>query len=102
MKIFLIILFWIISLVLVSLHIHENPEIIERAEKYLKNEKDLELGSRTGNILRTPGNSFILEFSNVFSFSEKTSFIIHDKQILTNYTLRFQRHLVFHSRRTPK
>ena len=88
MKNFLVILFWIISLVLVSLHIHENPEIIERAKKYLKNEKDLDLGSQTGEILRTPGNSFILEFSNVFPFSEKTSFIIHDDKIL-NFNKKF-------------
>ena len=40
------------------------------------------LGAEEGDILRTPGNSFMLEFSKVLSFSEKTAFIIHDKDIL--------------------
>ena len=38
------------------------------------------LGSKEGDILRSPGNSFMLEFSKVFSFSEKTAFIIHNEE----------------------
>jgi len=104
MKNFLIILFWIISLILVSLHIHENPEIIEKAKRYFKNEKNLELESQTGEILRSPGNSFLLEFSNVLPFSEKTSFVIHDGKQLNfnkkNLKIYFQNgHFIKNSKR---
>ena len=59
------------------------PDILFRVlKKNFKDDKTLVLGAEEGDILRTPGNSFMLEFSKVLSFSEKTAFIIHDKDIL--------------------
>ena len=74
--------FWFLSLILTSIYIHENPELIEEVKKNLKDDKILVLAVEEEDILTTPGNSFILEFSKVLSFSEKTAFIIHDKDIL--------------------
>ena len=81
-KLFIIIIIWLISLVLTSVYFYENPELIEKVKKNFEGDKTLVLGSKEGDILRTPGNSFMLEFSKVLSFSEKTAFIIHDKDIL--------------------
>ena len=81
-KLFIIIIIWMISLVLTSVYFYENPELIEKVKKNFAGDKTLVLGSKEGDILRTPGNSFMLEFSKVLSFSEKTAFIIHDKDIL--------------------
>ena len=77
-----IILVWLLSLVLASVHVHENPELIEKVKKNFKDDKTLVLDAEEGDILRTPGNSFMLEFSKIVSFSERTAFIIHDKEIL--------------------
>ena len=77
-----IIFVWLLSVVLASVYVHENPELIEKVKKNFKDDKTLVLGAEEGDILRTPGNSFMLEFSKVLSFSEKTAFIIHDKDIL--------------------
>ena len=80
-KLFIVII-WLISLVFTSVYFYENPELIEKVKKNFEDDKTLVLGSKEGDILRTPGNSFMLEFSKVLSFSEKTAFIIHDKDIL--------------------
>ena len=77
-----IIFIWLLSLVLASVHVHENPELIEKVKRNFKDDKTLVFGAEEGDILRTPGNSFMLEFSKIVSFSEKTAFIIHDNEIL--------------------
>ena len=87
MKKILIIFVWFLSLVLAILYEHENPELVEKIKNYFKDDKNVVLGSKEGDILRSPGNSFMLEFSNVFSFSEtksslKTAFIIHNEKLL--------------------
>ena len=87
MKKILIIFVWFLSLVLAIIYEHENPELLEKIKKYFKDDKNVVLGSKEGDILRSPGNSFILEFSNVLSFSKtksslKTAFIIHNEKLL--------------------
>ena len=79
---FLIILAWVASLIVTSIYIFENPERIEILKNYFKDDKNVILGSEVGEILRTPANSFMVEFSKKISFSEKTAFIIHDENIL--------------------
>ena len=82
MKKFSIILLWLASVVLISLYTYENPEIIEKTKNYFKEDKNLLILRQESEIFRRPGNSFFIEFSEVVSFSEKTAFIIHDKEIL--------------------
>ena len=82
MKKFSIILLWLASTVLISLYSYENPEIIEKAKNYFNGDKNLLILRQEGEISRRPGNSFFIEFSEVVSFSEKTAFIIHDKEII--------------------
>jgi len=80
MKKLLIFSIWVLSIVFVSGYIHENPELVEKIKNNFKDDKNVVLGSKEGDILRSPGNSFMLEFSKVFSFSEKTAFIIHNEE----------------------
>jgi len=78
---FLIILFWVASIFLASIYTHENPEIIETVKKYFAKEKLPILESSEGNIRRSPGNAFVIEFSEIIPLSEKTSFAYHDENI---------------------
>ena len=82
MKKFLFILLWIASLVFASVYTNENPEIVEKVKSYFKKDKYPSVKSQEGEILRTPGNSFIVEFTKKISLTEKTAFIIHDENIL--------------------
>ena len=51
--------FWFLSLILTSIYIHENPELIEEVKKNLKDDKILVFAVEE-DTLTTPGNSFIL------------------------------------------
>tara|TARA_Y100000590_G_scaffold456313_1_gene606648 strand:- start:3950 stop:5197 length:1248 start_codon:yes stop_codon:yes gene_type:complete len=82
MKKFLFILIWIISLIFISTYVHENPEKIEALKKYFNKDNVPWVKSVEGEFRRAPGNSFIVEFSEVISLSEKTAFIMHDENIL--------------------
>ena len=82
MKKILFILLWIASLVFASVYTNENPEIVEKVKSYFKKDKYPSVKSQEGEILRTPGNSFIVEFTKKISLTEKTAFIIHDENIL--------------------
>ena len=66
MKKILIFFIWILSIIFISGYIHENPELVEKIKKNFKDDKNLVLGSQEGEILRSPGNSFMIEFSKVF------------------------------------
>ena len=94
MKKILIFFIWILSIIFTIIYFHENPEIVEKIKKYFKNEKDIVIAQQEGEIFRKPANSFLVEISEVLSFSEKTAFIIHDKEILNfnkdNLTIYFQ------------
>ena len=82
MKKILFILLWIISLVFVSIYTNENPEVVEKVKSYFQKDKYPSVESQEGEILRTPGNSFIVEFTKKISLTKKTAFIIHDENIL--------------------
>jgi hypothetical protein len=82
MKKLLIFFIWIVSLIFTIIYFHENPELVEKIKKYFKNDKNLLIAQQEGEIFRKPGNSFLVEVSEVLSFSEKTAFVIHDKEIL--------------------
>ena len=82
MKKILFILGWLLSLTLISLYTHENPEKIERIKNYFTKETPPRLKAIQGQINRIPGNSFIIEFSKVLSISEKTTFIVHNENTL--------------------
>ena len=83
MKKLLLILGWLFSLVAISLYVYENPEKIENIKNYFSKDKTPEIIlDDGGEIQRQPGNSFIIEFQKVISLSEKTSFIVHDDNIL--------------------
>ncbi len=82
MKKFLIFFIWILSLFFSIIHFHENPEVVEKIKKYFKTEKNIIIEQQEGEIFRKPGNSFLVEIREVISFSEKTAFVIHDKDIL--------------------
>ena len=81
-KFFLIFLSWVISIIIAIVYFHENPEKINKIKKYFKEDKNVVLGHQTGDMLRSPGNSFIIEFSKEISFSEKTAFVVHDENYL--------------------
>ena len=82
MKFFFLILIWLISLLVTSVYIHENPEKIESVKEYFNKDKVPWIKSKDGEIQRSPGNSFIVEFLKVLSLSEKTAFVVHDENIL--------------------
>ena len=85
MKKFLIFFIWILSLIFAITYFHENPEIVVKIKKYFKNEKNIIIAQEEGEIYRKPGNSFLVEISEVLSFSEKTAFVIHDKENLIQF-----------------
>ena len=82
MKKLLIFFVWILSLIFTIIYFHENPELVEKIKKYFKNDKNILIAQQEGEIFRKPGNSFLVEISEVLSFSEKTAFVIHDEEIL--------------------
>ena len=82
MKKILFILGWLLSLTLISLYTQENPEKIERMKNYFTKDKAPRLKAIQDQIHRKPANSFIIEFSKVLSISERTAFIVHDKNTL--------------------
>ena len=78
MKKILFILSWLLSLVVISVYVHENPEKIEIIKDYFNKNKIPTVKATEGEIQRSTGNSFIVEFSKVLSLSERTAFIVHD------------------------
>ena len=94
MKKFLFFFTWVLSLIFAIIYFHENPEVVGKIKKYFKNEKNIKILQQEGEIFRKPGNSFLVEISQVLSFSEKTAFVIHNKEILNfdidNLTIYFQ------------
>ena len=94
MKKFLIFFIWILSLIFAIIYFHENPEFVEKIKKFFKNEKNIIIAQQEGEIFRKPGNSFLVEISEVLSFSKKTAFVIHDKKNLNfnidNLVIYFQ------------
>ena len=73
MKSFFFIPIWIISLILVSLFVYENPEKVEIVKDFFSSKKKVVIESEEGELLRSYGNSFVIEFFKELSLSEKTA-----------------------------
>jgi len=82
MKKYLFIISWILSLIIAIIFTFENPNQIEVIKNYFNKDKAIYINPEQGEVQRQPGNSFIVQFSKVLSFSEKTSFIIYDEENL--------------------
>ena len=106
MKKFSIILLWLASVVLISLYTYENPEIMDKAKNYFTGDKNLVVLQQEGEVFRKPGNSFLIEISEVVSFSQKTAFIIHNKEIVNfdkdNLKIYFQNGYYFNNSKLEK
>ncbi len=77
-KYFLFSIVWILSIFFAILYSFENPELVEKIKTNFEKNKKPKIETQTSNILKTPGNSFILEFSNLLSTDKKTSFLYYD------------------------
>jgi glucose/arabinose dehydrogenase len=78
MKKFLIILFWIVSIVATSFYTYEHPEKIEQIKYYLNKNKKPLIDLEKNDNQKVKANFFTVEFSKVISLSEKTTFIFHE------------------------
>ena len=76
---FFIILIWVISIAFAILWGYENPEKVESIKGYFKKNKVPEASIDKSEIKEIIANSFNVEFSKVISLSEKTAFVISDK-----------------------
>ena len=79
---FSLVFIWILSLIATSLYIHERPELIEIIKYYGKEYKNPEVKQQDISVQKVEANSFIVEYSNIISFEERTAFITHDENIL--------------------
>ena len=75
MKKFLIILFWIVSIVATSFYTYEHPEKIEQIKYYLNKNKKPLIDLEKNDNQKVKANFFTVEFSKVISF-EKSAFLI--------------------------
>ena len=78
----LIILFWFLSLVIISIYTYENPDKFELIKTYFSKDEKQEIKFVGSPILTMPGNSFIVGVSKEFAFTERTAFLIHDENVL--------------------
>ena len=58
-KIFLLSLFWILSLIIVSIYTFENPETMEEVKQVIKSLKKDKAKIETGNIRNVIANAFL-------------------------------------------
>ena len=83
MRKFIFILIWLVSLIIASLYTYENPETIELIKRNFKEHPSFSrIKFEQGPSNLALGNSFAIEFSQEISFSEKTAFVVHDKNVL--------------------
>ena len=82
-KTFLFIFIWLFSLVIASVYTYENPEKIEIVKQFIQKAKNPVVKLEKSKIQEIPGNSFIVELSKEITFTEKTAFAVHDKNILS-------------------
>ncbi len=77
-KIFFIII-WFLTLVFASFWGYENPEKVEILKSYFKKNIPPRINKEKNVYEKVIANSFTVKFSKVVSLSEKTAFIISDK-----------------------
>ncbi len=101
-----IFLLWVITLIGTSIYTYENPEKIEVIKHFFKEKNISESKLTDGEIQKTPGNSFIVEFSQVISFSGKTAFITYDEKSSdfnkTNLKIYYQNGNIFNNLQSKK
>ena len=77
-KIFFIII-WFLTIVFASFWGYENPEKVEILKSYFKKNTPPKINREKNIYEKVIANSFTVEFSKVVSLSEKTAFIVNDK-----------------------
>ena len=82
MRKFIFILIWLVSLIITSIFTYENPEVIDFIKKSIEKRLPSKIKFEQGPSNRSVGNSFVVEFSQEISFSKRTAFIVHDKNVL--------------------
>ena len=82
MRKFIFILIWLVSLIIASIFTYENPEVIDFIKKSYEKRLPPKIKFEQGPSSRSVGNSFVVEFSQEISFSKRTAFIVHDKNVL--------------------
>ena len=82
MRKFIFILIWLVSLIIASIFTYENPEVIDFIKKSYEKRLPPKIKFEQGPSNRSVGNSFVVEFSQEISFSKRTAFIVHDKNVL--------------------
>ena len=82
MRKFIFVLIWLVSLIIAGIFTYENPEAIDSLKHNFETRLFPKPEFEQGPSQRTLGNSFAVEFSQEISFSEKTAFIVHDKNVL--------------------
>ena len=81
MKKFLAALFWLFSLIIVSIYTYENPERFDVIKHNFKKYTTPKIKVEKGPTQIIKSNSFNVELSKVVSLNNKTAFIIHEKNI---------------------
>ena len=69
---FLLLIFWVISLLFVSLWTYENPENVEIIKSYLKKNRKPDVTITNEDSIEILANSYSVQISKVISLSEKT------------------------------
>ena len=82
MRIFIFILIWSVSVIIASIYTYENPELIERIRYKFEKTLPTKIIFAKDLYKVSIGNSFVVEFSQEISFSEKTAFIVHNENVL--------------------
>jgi len=77
-KIFFI-LFWILTVIITSIWSYENPDKLEAIKSYFFKNKKPKVKANTEEVFVRVANSFLVEVSKMISLSEKTAFVVFDK-----------------------
>ncbi len=77
--IFIYLIIWLITLVLVSIWTFENPDKIELIKNIYKKNTTPISNKETKEIVKIEGNSFFLNYEKIISLSQKTSFLLYEK-----------------------
>ena len=74
------IIFWIISILLTTIYVYENPEKIDYIKDFFKGEEEELVESKVSEVIEA--NSFNLKFEQVYEFQDafKTAFVIYDNK----------------------
>ena len=73
------VLIWFLTLMLASFWGYENPEKIESTKSYFKKRTPPKVSAEKTEAKEIIANSFSVEFSKIISLSEKTAFVVKNK-----------------------